>query len=143
MLSIKMILTTALLSIQTYWDLRFKEIPLWVSLLGAAIGTGLSLWEGRSVLDILIALIPGIICLVLAKISREAIGYGDGILLLSLGSMCSISKLLSTCFWGTAFAGIVAMVLLIVFHKKGCYQIPFVPFLLLGWLMETIFSGGI
>ena len=33
------------------------------------------------------------------------------------------------------FAGIAGFVLLLVFHKNGKYEIPFVPFLFLSWFV--------
>lgn len=143
MLSLKSVVVGILLLVQGYRDLREKEIPVWVTILGGILGLILSVFEERTMLDMVYAFLPGIFCLFFAKISREAIGYGDGILLCGLGCMYSIEKLLSICMIASVLGGITALVLFIFFHKKGNYEIPFVPFLFLGWLVDTMMVGGV
>lgn len=143
MLSLKCVVAGILLLVQGYRDIREKEIPVWVTILGGILGLVLSFMEERPILDIITAICPGIVCILLAKISREAIGYGDGILLCGLGCIYSVEEIMSVCMIASIFGGITALVLFVFFHKKGNYEIPFVPFLFLGWIIEVWIEGGI
>ena len=140
----KEILVGGLLSIQSYWDLRYKEIPSMISIIAGIVG--ICLWKNgeRNIAEIICSFIPGIVCLACGKISREAIGYGDGILLCILGIYYTLEKLMEICLIAISAAGLWGLTLLILFHKKGKYEIPFVPFLLFGWIIQIIgTSGGI
>ncbi len=133
------------LLIQGVWDLRTKEIPTWVSL-GLGICSFLySVCSQRDWICMILALLPGAICLLIGYVTRQAVGYGDGILLCALGMLYSLEEVLDICIIASLIAGIVGLVLLVVFKKKGSYQIPFVPFLFLGWMLQyvTDLAGGL
>jgi len=127
-----------ILTIQTYWDLRYKKLPLLISLVGVVIGVPILIFSQRELMDILLALLLGVIFLLIGKITREAIGYGDGILLIVMGLFYSAKQMWSICIMAFVFAGVVALVLLLIFRKKGNYEIPFVPFLLLANCIHSI-----
>lgn len=133
------------LLIQGVWDIRTKEIPLWVSLGLGGCSFLYSVCNQREWLCICFSLIPGMICLMLGYCTRQAVGYGDGILLCALGMLYPMEELLTICLVAIVFAGFVGLVLLVVFRKNGNYEIPFVPFLFLGWLFLYVGSlaGGV
>lgn len=133
------------LLIQGIWDVRTKEIPTWVSL-GFGICSFLySICNQRDWICMIFALLPGIICLFIGYVTGQAIGYGDGILLCALGLLYSMEQVMNICMIASFVAGIVGLVLLSVFKKGRNYQIPFVPFLFLGWLFQYItdLNGGL
>lgn len=117
-------------------DYRHKEIPLWFSLLGGVFGLWFCLMEARSISNLLFACLPGVFALLFARVTREVMGYGDGIVLVVMGMYLSLKQVLSVGMMAFMIAGIVALVLLVVFHKRGNYRIPFIPFLALAYGME-------
>lgn len=84
------------------------------------------------------ALLPGIIFLIFAKVTKERIGYGDGMILGVLGNFLKISDV---CYilHGALVLLLIFSVLLLCTKKvsKDC-QIPFLPFL---WMSQTILWG--
>ena len=76
---------------------------------------------------------PGLLLLLLSKITREGIGYGDGVVIVLIGLFCGAFFTVRTV--GTAFflSGIYALVLL---WKRQRDTIPFLPFLLIA--MEVV-----
>lgn len=139
------IVTGIYLLIQSVWDIRTKKIPLWISLCFGSCSLLYSICCNRECLEFILALIPGGICFLLGYWTREAIGYGDAILLCALGMLYSLEELLSICVIAVMLAGVAGLVLLVVFRKNGKYEIPFVPFLWIGWLIlfVTGVTGGI
>lgn len=123
-------------------DFAYKEIPLWLSAVGGSLGIIFCIAEERNVLTVAIACLPGIIFLGLAKVTKEVIGYGDGVILLVMGFYLPLQRILSVGMLAFLLAGIVALVLLVVFHKKGSYQIPFLPFLAAAYVVDWISSFG-
>lgn len=138
----KEIILGILLGIQGCIDLKYKEIPLWLSLLGGGVGIIFGVIEGRDIEELLLACILGIGTLMFSKITKEVIGYGDGILLVVMGTYLSVEELLSVVMLAFGIAGIVALVLLVVFRKNGRYEIPFVPFLSLAYAVEYFIVLG-
>lgn len=137
--NIQMGILGAVLAIQSIYDIRKKQIPLLVTLLGSLVGFILWIIAGNITWMRLSAFLPGMVCLLFAKISREAIGYGDGLILCMMGIYLEIDKLISLCLWAFLFAGLVALFLLVFGKKKGKQEIPFIPFLLIAFGVEVYF----
>lgn len=137
----KEIILGFILLIQGMIDLRYKEIPVWISVAGAVVGIVISLLEKREMLSILLAILPGVIALLFAKVSRETIGYGDGVLFLVMGMYMSWEEVLEIVILAFGIAGVCALILIVVFQKKRNYQIPFVPFLAASYLLCLEIGG--
>lgn len=94
-------------------------------------------WIGR-----VSGLIIGIIFIVLSKLTKGQIGMGDGILISVIGVMLGGLQSLEVITYSFFASSIVAIILLTFFKMGKKKTIPFVPFLLLGYIM-SIFLGGI
>lgn len=130
------------LAVQSYWDLRYREIPLFVTAGAGGLGLVLSIINERSWQELLCALIPGIVCLGIGRMTREAIGYGDGLLLCAMGMCVSCERLLSIGMTAFLVAGVVALLLLAFCRKRGKDQIPFVPFLFVATILQYLMEEG-
>lgn len=128
------------LFVNSLMDIRTKRISLLATCIYGVLGLGCHIYDKSISWELLIALIPGIICLILAKASREKIGYGDGAVLLAMGCNLGADDMLLCCFLAIIFAGSVALFLISICRKKRDYEIPFVPFLMLGYLC-TLLEG--
>lgn len=143
-----------ILTITSWQDLRYRQIfwPLPVAgIFLAGIGNLLR-WE-RNVWEIGGGLLLGALLLLVSILSRNAIGKGDAILVMFLGTALGFGETLLI-FW---FASLAAAGLGICFwllgKRKGSgkklrnYALPFVPILSLTSLviemMQKIFSGSL
>lgn len=136
--AIRMATLGMILMAQSVFDIKTKQLPLWITGIGAAIGILYWIMEGGFAFLHFTGIIPGLLCLVIAKASRQAIGYGDGLLLCMMGVYLKLGELIGVCLWAFTIAGIAALFLLITKKKKGKQEIPFVPFLLLGFILEVL-----
>jgi len=133
------ILMSAILIPCMIWDIKEKKIPLWFILLGFVGSMGICfLFPRKEIANFLFSFIPGGIFLLYGKIT-EAIGYGDGLLILMGG------------FWLTAQQ--IWLWLIVAFFLSAGYsvfllwgrkmdkhtQIPFVPFLTASLLICNVF----
>ncbi len=124
-------------------DMRKREISTLSLLLLGGLGVFLSLLGGEwKDISVLCRFLPGLIFLGLGKISRESIGYGDGFVILCLGSYLTVTQLLGACMTAVTLAGVAALFLMILLHRGRRTQIPFVPFLFIGCGI-TILSQGV
>lgn len=123
-------------------DFRDREIPIGLTLLGGLIGMVFGIWEKRDIFELVLSCLPGCLAMVFAWVSKETIGYGDGLVLIIMGIYLPISNLLSIGLQAIMIAGVVALVLLVVFHKRGSYRLPFIPFLGLAYGCESFIQWG-
>jgi leader peptidase (prepilin peptidase)/N-methyltransferase len=134
-----MIAALAGLTVLSAEDIIRKEISLVPVGIMAAVGALCSVLAGEwTEIYVLLQFLPGLFVLIFAKMSREYIGYGDGWVLLSLGCFLSVDSLVALCMVSLTCAGIVALFMLIVMHRGRRTQIPFVPFLLIGYVVIRI-----
>lgn len=138
----KTLILSVWLGVEGYLDFKYKEIPLWLSVAGGMLGVFFCVLEKRSLMQVLLALVPGVVALIFSWVTKEIMGYGDGIALLVLGFYMSWSQLLSTGMLAFCLAGLVALVLLVVFRKRGRYRIPFIPFLGFAYAIENVTAWG-
>ena len=115
------IVTTLVLGGSAWTDWKKHEISL--------ILTGIQ--------DILIPAVIGAIFLLASVITGGALGMGDGWVMLALGCMTGTTVYLRTLGSGLFLSAVVSALLLTVFHRSRKTEIPFIPFLFLGY------TGGI
>lgn len=124
-------------------DIRSRELAtapiLAMGLLGAGVSLAGHAWQWPGVL---LQFVPGLSALLIARISREGIGYGDGLVILCLGCYLPPPQLAELCMIAITFAGLVALVLLVGRRRGRKETLPFVPFLLAGYLI-VLLSGGV
>ena len=120
----------------SWQDFKKKEISSELLILIGGVGTGIQFFEHTVSLGSWFGGIGlGLALLFLGFVTREDIGYGDGVLVLVMG--------MSLGFWPSFLSLLLALGIsalaggfLLVFRKvKRNYRIPFAPFLLLGCLL--------
>jgi leader peptidase (prepilin peptidase)/N-methyltransferase len=117
-------------------DLRKKEISLPKVAGIAAVGAVCSFLGGSWVdVSVLVQFVPGLLVLLLAWLSRERIGYGDGWVILCLGCYLGAEDIANLCMIALFCAGVVSLFMLLAMHRGRQTQIPFVPFLLIGYIV--------
>ena len=120
-------------------DHRKRELPLFYIAGGFGLGLLLHILSKAAILSgVLPGFLPGLFCLLLAKLTHEAIGYGDALMILAVGAFCSIRILLFLLFGGFLTAALYAGVLLIWKKRKQKEEIPFLPFLLCGYIFTLV-----
>ena len=121
-------------------DIREKEVSLWKLKIYGIQAAAVSIWKlfsPKDDLPVLIfrlfaGLLPGIFLLILARITREAVGYGDGLVLLFIGLSLGFWECIGIFFAGLLGVFLAAVLALLLFGRKKGLEIPFIPFLFTG-----------
>lgn len=127
-------------------DFRTKTISSWCCIAFFILGILYSILEGREWEEFILAIIPGLIFLGFSFLTQEMMGYGDGLIICCLGLIYPFNDILCIILVATIAACVAGLVLLAVFQKNGKYEMPFVPFLFVGWVFFQglrIMNGGI
>lgn len=140
------ILTTGILFICTCTDIHSKKIYkkiLGIYLLFSLTGRCAEYLNGQNIdfLELATGVLPGCVCLFLFFLTRQGLGYGDSLLI----ALCGLAVGKSAC-WGIIFAafflaGIWGIIMWLLFHADRKREIPFVPFLMLGWIVQLLSEG--
>ena len=125
-------------------DIRNKKISLLSCLFTMAAGGLFLIFEenstGAGILGIFVELIfrslPGILLLVLSYVGRGAVGAGDGLIVLLTGWFLGTTTTIEVLFWGLLASALFGIGMIIFRKAKQKTEIPFVPFLLLGYLVR-------
>lgn len=126
---------TAFFLLYAGWkDLRKREIPLFLTALFAGGGLLYSLSAQRQAVDYLIPAGIGLMFLALGFLTGGGMGLGDAWVLLALGTVLDTGEYMATLCAAVFLAAVWAGVLLAAFKKNRKTEIPFVPFLLLGYI---------
>lgn len=114
-------------------DIKDKNISVVTILAGltAAVIINIALAPNYAV-RVFIYGIPGIFLLLCAWITHEAIGYGDGLVMLAIGNIVGLEDCVKILFFSLIMAGVISLVLMIMKKVNRKSTVPFVPFLLIG-----------
>lgn len=81
------------------------------------------------------ALIPGVVLLVIAKITKERIGLGDGWLVLVLGNFLSIGEICCVLQLALFLVFVFSIFLLWIKKISRKFEMPFLPFLCAAYIV--------
>lgn len=128
---------TVWLSLISGLDIKKQRVPVWLLIPGGLLTLAETVKLQYGGLDVVIAMIPGCVLLVLAMTTRN-VGYGDGIVMLLLGMTEGSEK--SLLMFGTSLflSAICSLILLAMKKARKSTRIPFLPFLSAAWFITVI-----
>lgn len=122
------------LGINTWTDIRKREICLPVFLLFLAGGILWRIKVGTVYPEGILSLGIGVVAAIASVLSRGKVGMGDGLMIFAMGSVLNAGELIEILCLSFLLCGIYAGLQLGLLKKKRNTEIPFVPFLLVGYL---------
>lgn len=131
---VKELCTVVFLAMNSWLDIRRREISLLLTVVYAGCGIIYSILQGRKIQDVLIPAGIGILFLAAGLISRGAIGAGDCWILLALGALLDTETYIRVLCIGFFLAAFWSGILLVIRRKSRKTEIPLVPFLLAGYI---------
>ena len=123
-----------ILGVICVFDIKRKKIPVYMLIILAAAGIISNFTVGEFDIEKrIIAMLPGMILLIVSMITKQQIGYGDGMIILIMGLYIDIDDILSIVLSSFLLSSIAAIILMPVFKKKKNFEMAFSPFLLIGY----------
>lgn len=140
---IKCIVVAAFIGICSITDIWNRKIYLSICGIFLCIGMLLKLFVyTESVGYTVVSVIPGFLMIAAAFVSKERVGYGDGVVIFIVGILCGLNMTLGICGFAFFILSIYSFVMIILKKKKWNDEIPFLPFLMIGNILFMI-SGGV
>lgn len=131
---IKNICVLAFLGVNSWIDIRKKQVSLLVIVIFTAFGIMWTVWSHGSALDFLLCAGTGLVFVGISILTEGAVGMGDGWMIMALGTVMQPPGFFSMIFIASLCSAVWAGIMFMIFHRNGHTEIPFVPFLLLGYM---------
>lgn len=131
---VKDICILAFLGINSWMDIRKKQVSLLIIIIFTVCGAVWTIYSKGKAMDFLMCAGTGLVFVGISILTEGAVGMGDGWLIMALGTVMQPSRFFSMIFIASACSAVWAGIMLMIFQRKGYTEIPFVPFLLLGYM---------
>lgn len=131
---VKDICVLAFLGVNSWMDIRKKQVSLLIIAIFTVCGSVWTIYSKGKALDFLLCAGTGLVFVGISILTEGAVGMGDGWLIMALGTVMQPPGFFSMIFIASVCSAVWAGIMLMIFHRKGCAEIPFVPFLLFGYM---------
>ena len=141
----KFVILSFWLGILAMFDLRWKRVPIWLLAVGGIIMTAMSFYqykcEIKGIAELIWGWIPGALLLLMAVVTKKA-GIADGIVLLLLSMSLDYRECIVSFVFSFLFMSFVSLLLLVLGKVKGNSKLPYIPFLLAGYMVQAVAGLG-
>lgn len=132
------ILLAAFLTICSVTDLLKRRIYLHIIFPFMAAGLIMFFLKGEpSGIEELGGMLLGVILLLLARVSAERIGYGDGLMVMVSGAFLGLFLNIRLLMWALLISAAASVILLCLKKADRHTQLPFAPFLLVSYALMS------
>lgn len=125
-----------LLILASIFDVLYRKIPFLLIICGALIGVMAIFSEYPVENELFYALLPGMFLLMIAFLTREKVGYGDGLLILDLGLLEGAGACLEDLLIGLFLVAIFGITVCFFGRKVRDVMVPFAPFLFVAHIIR-------
>ncbi len=127
----------AFLWICSIGDLRNRQISVRLCMITGVLGVVMQWVMGtHKPGDLILGVAVGIGFLVLAFLTREKIGFGDGMVLIVLGILVGGFQSLNILLWGLILCTLWGILMIVFFKVERGSTVPFVPFLAIASVVQ-------
>ena len=120
-------------------DLKERKISIVLCMVFGSMGGIINyITNGHSLGERVSGVLLGFIFIGISVLTKEKIGLGDSLVIFVLGFLLGGTIGFRIVMWGFVICSLTSIAAIILFKKKGNYCFPFVPFLLLGTIMEYL-----
>lgn len=132
---VRIVIIIGVLLLCAYGDIREKKISVYTIIAGIGVTLLLDfIQKDISLMNVLLGGGLGVALVIVSKLTKGAFGMGDAMLVGMIGVSLGLFGSLLVLFYSLLITSVVSVVLLLLKRVKKQTQMPFVPFLLLGYL---------
>lgn len=130
------------LAVISWQDIREKRISVPILVMAGCAGTGIQLFEKSVGLGSWLGgVLLGAVMLGVAFVTEEALGFGDGWLILVMGMFLGLGGSLACMLMAFGASALAGGILMTFKRVKRGYRIPFAPFLFFGSMFYCLMGG--
>ena len=123
-------------AVNSFWDIRKKEILFSPTILFAAAGVIYGIASSKEPAALFGGMIPGLMLMAFSAASRGAVGFGDALFLLSAGAWTGWKAAALMFFTALMIQSAASVVYKLAGGRKK--ELPFIPAMFAGYLLWLI-----
>ena len=135
MLWMRKLLLLLYLGAASYTDVKRKTVSMRMAVLFGVLALAVEIYVKDPVFVWLAGAVPGCFLLLLSRVTREAVGYGDGVTLAVIGLFTGFAQAMGI-FMGALLILCPVALLFLIWKRDRKMTLPFVPFLLAAYLLR-------
>lgn len=128
------VLVLIIVGIGALLDYRKKRIPMILPIAGIALAFLLQGIMEVPLAEIVLGFTPGLVLIMISFLSGQKIGYGDGLMICAVGGFLGVQMCVAVTTIALCISCLALLFLFAMRRVKMTDQIPFLPFLLLGYV---------
>lgn len=129
------------LGIQGITDYRRKSVSLLAVLAAMILFIAVNLhYLDKSIPQLLLGFVPALLLLAISAAAKRAVGSGDAAVLAVIGSAQGLYASIAALAYAATAAAVISCILLLSGKVKLHSTIPFVPFMLVGYVEVILFG---
>lgn len=129
------ILIVLVLMYFAFVDCKKKCISKWpLILLSIIVAICTIVVKELSIIEMIGGITVGFIMILISLLTKQKLGLGDGILITIMGAFLGFQTTLLMILYALTVSAIYSMILLVIKHVNRQYRIPFIPFILIGYI---------
>lgn len=128
------------LAAAAYEDYKTEKISMILIMTGAVISIAAAVINKDNIMQILYGVLTGNAILLIGYASREAVGYGDGLIFIITGIFLGWMNNIVLIAGSLLLAAVCSMILMALRIKKRTDRIAFVPFILGAYVLMKAMS---
>lgn len=123
-------------------DIRIRKFHIEPVIATALFFAGTGLIFGQiTIADILLGSLPGLAALGISRMTKEALGIGDAVVITALGIISGWKSTCYICLVGLILCAISGLLLIIFKKADRKTALPFIPFLMISVLIVWMLNG--
>lgn len=124
------------LALLSFFDIKCRHLPIIVILIFFFFSIPLYFLYNTNI-SFPYSLIPGLISIFISFISRKSLGYGDSIVILSLGIILNLNYVLTVIFIALFLSSFIGVIMFVI-YKNPKKDLAFIPFLLISFIITIL-----
>lgn len=131
-------LAIIIVTISAITDIRKQIIYIWPVIIASVFAIIIRLFIVGNIKSAIMGACVGICFLIGSRLTKQAIGYGDGLVILFLGLCLGFNQCISVCLACLFLISLVMIALLVLKRVQRKTAIPVMP-----WLLVALVAGGV
>lgn len=139
---IRILVITLYLGIVSMIDIKKKSLSIYTIILGFVLMGILYIFSPYNPISLAGGVLIGVIIVAVSFLSRQAVGLGDGLILIIIG-LCFGASTIYIFMYSLAILSVCTVVFMLIKHKRYNIEVPMIPFYLAGVIIQVIYENKI
>lgn len=123
-------------------DIKQKSISIHIIVPGFIVMFIFYIFSPFNIFSLISGISVGIVVIVISIVTQQAIGLGDGLILMVIGACCGATTIYIF-LYSLIILSISTVIFMLIAKRRYNIEIPMIPFYLIGMMIQVFYEKGI